>query len=134
MFRLKSRWQGMKQRCNNPNNPGYRNYGRRGIKVCERWCKFENFLADMGKCLEGLTLDRKDNNGNYEPRNCHWTTWKKQANNRRHPVKNTGPLVALYIKDIPGDLHTRAKTAAAAAEITLKAWIIEAIQEKLDND
>jgi hypothetical protein len=76
-------WYGMIQRCTNSNHIQWKNYGGRGIKVCNLWRKFENFLADMGERPEGLTLDRIDNEGNYEPNNCKWSTYKQQANNRR---------------------------------------------------
>jgi hypothetical protein len=76
-------WEGMKERCNNPNRDTYKYYGGRGIKVCERWNDFQNFLEDMGPRPDGLTLERKNNNGNYEPSNCCWATRQKQTRNRR---------------------------------------------------
>lgn len=74
-------WQGMKDRCNRTTSLIYKWYGGRGISVCERWLVFKNFLADMGEAPEGLTLDRKDNNGNYEPDNCRWITQAQQIRN-----------------------------------------------------
>ncbi len=77
-------WMGMIQRCTNTKNPKYPEYGGRGIKVCERWRTFENFLADMGERPEGTTIDRYPNNdGNYESGNCRWATPSQQAANRR---------------------------------------------------
>jgi len=77
-------WRAMKKRCQNKNDSDYVYYGARGIAVCERWLNsFANFLEDMGECPKGLTLDRIDNNGNYEPGNCHYVTQKEQARNRR---------------------------------------------------
>ena len=76
-------WKAMKARCQNPNHPDYNYYGGRGIKVCERWMDFANFLEDMGEKPKGLTLDRVDNNGDYEPSNCRWATPKQQAQNKR---------------------------------------------------
>jgi len=78
-------WRGMLQRCNRPNSINYHLYGGRGIAVCERWHKFENFYADVGPRPPGLTLDRINNNGNYEPGNTKWSTRKEQAANRRNP-------------------------------------------------
>lgn len=87
-----SSWEHMKYRCYNPKDKRYKEYGGRGITVCERWFdSFENFLADMGQRPSmDHSLDRKNVNGNYEPNNCRWATRKEQRNNRRDSVKNQG--------------------------------------------
>jgi hypothetical protein len=84
-------WAMMLQRCANPKNHNYPRYGGRGITVCERWLKFENFLADMDERPSGTTLDRIDPNGNYEPGNCRWATLKQQQNNRRNNKARHAP-------------------------------------------
>lgn len=78
-------WSAMNQRCATPGHQAYADYGGRGIRVCDRWShSFENFLADMGpRPGKGYSLDRIDNDGNYEPGNCRWSTQEQQMNNRR---------------------------------------------------
>lgn len=75
-------WKGMVNRCTNPVDKRYSRYGGRGINVCERWLDIHNFISDMSEGYEkGLQIDRKDNNGNYEPSNCQWATTKQQTRN-----------------------------------------------------
>lgn len=77
-------WTAMRERCRNPNAHNYSMYGARGIRVCERWdTSFENFLADMGPRPKGYSIEREDNEGNYEPANCKWIPMSEQSRNRR---------------------------------------------------
>lgn len=76
-------WRTMVRRCTEPTNKDWARYGGRGIKVCLRWLKFENFLADMGERPPGKTLDRRDNYKGYSRGNCRWATYLQQRHNRR---------------------------------------------------
>lgn len=83
-------YKSMRKRCNNPRSDSYSNYGGRGIKVCERWSSFKNFIEDMGpKPHESSTIDRIDPDGDYTPDNCKWSTKHEQSYNRRIMKNNT---------------------------------------------
>lgn len=99
-------WAGMKARCNNKNNPQYKNYGARGIKVCPRWRHFENFAADMGmRPASDFTIERVDNNKGYSPENCRWATRSDQSLNRRKFSNNTSGFTGVV--EIKGRFEAR---------------------------
>lgn len=85
-------WRNMLSRCENPRDHKYHDYGERGISVCNEWRDINVFIRDMGERPKGMTLDRIDNNGNYEPGNCRWATKSEQSRNRRN-VRLTMELV-----------------------------------------
>lgn len=124
-------WQQMKNRCLNSRAQDYHYYGGRGIKVCERWKTFANFLADMGRRPSSFhTLDRKNVNGNYNKRNCRWATRKQQSQNRtdtRFSTKKVKKIRELYAtgryRQI--DIARRYRTSQAAiSQITRNAaWL-----------
>lgn len=92
-------WASMRRRCDNPNNPRFPRYGARGIKVCERWTRFENFIADMGPCPYGLTIERINNAKGYQPDNCKWATYGEQNRNSSQTRRLTLSGVTLCLQD-----------------------------------
>jgi hypothetical protein len=92
-------YKNMHARCYNTKHPNWTCYGARGIKVCERWHVFANFLADMGERPTGLTLDRIDNSGDYEPGNCRWATRKEQGRNTRQNMMITSGCATKCLAD-----------------------------------
>ena len=85
--RLRGTWRSMKERCYNPNHTAYARYGGRGITVCKRWMDFATFVSDNeALALPGLTIDRRNNDGNYNPSNCRWVTRRQQTLNRDNNV------------------------------------------------
>lgn len=87
-------WRGMIERCSNPKHISYRNYGGRGIAVCEKWKTFSGFFEDMGPRPVGKSVDRINVNGNYEAANCKWSTRKEQNCNKRPRIANDSELRA----------------------------------------
>ena len=111
-------WEKMRDRCNNKNAHNYKNYGGRGIKVCERWNSFARFVNDMGERPEDTTLDRINNDGNYEPGNCRWATRKQQSRNMSRNRNLTHDGLTMCVEDWAPHIGIKEN----ALRIRLKRW------------
>ncbi len=115
--RTRNSWRAMRSRCNDPKNVSFHGYGAKGIKVCERWSSFDNFLADMGLRPAGTTIDRIDGDGNYEPGNCRWATRPEQNKNRRYkrPIEFRGRSQSMnaWVKELGLGMNTLARRLAS---------------------
>lgn len=127
-------WLVMKKRCYNKKFKYYFNYGGRGISVCSRWIdSFQNFLADMGECPEGMTLERKNVDGDYEPLNCKWATRKEQGRNTRSNRLLTLKGETLCVSE--WSERTGLEAATIKARIDVYGYSIEdALTKPLQND
>lgn len=120
-------WHSMKSRCNNPNVKEYPFYGGRGIKVCERWFNsFENFIADMGLCPSGYSIERIDVNGDYSPENCKWIPRNDQSKNLRSnrvlTVNGVSKIMSEWAKDnglTSQHIYTRLKRGWSVEEAVM---------------
>lgn len=113
-------WVTIRDRCENANDPAYKNYGARGITVCERWRDFRNFFADMGERPSGASIDRIDNEGSYEPNNCRWASRTEQARNKRNNINVTIDGVTRCLADVAAERGIKYRTAHA--RIVDRGW------------
>lgn len=118
-------WVGMKQRCTNPNTKSFKNYGGRGIKICDKWLKFKGFEEDMLEGYKkGLTIERIDNNNGYFKKNCRWATRKQQCENKRCNVLLNGKKLVDIAKELNlnyGTLRSRFYRGMTYEQITMNS-------------
>jgi hypothetical protein len=125
---LWKRWSGMLDRCENSQSKDFINYGGRGISVCARWHKFEDFLADMeATYAPGMTLDRRDVNGNYEPNNCEWSSLTFQARNKRSSFMINTPLGPMNVGEAAERFGINRSALRGRVE---RGWPMEKIFDK----
>lgn len=118
-------WSAMLQRCQNPAQSNFENYGARGITVCDRWKSFENFLADMGPKPPGTSIEREDNDKGYSPDNCRWATGIEQNNNRRVNKQVIYRGMPMTIPDAVRRAGSVVSTGIARQRINRDGWAIE---------
>src|SRR5262245_55813035 len=121
-------WCGMRSRCYNLSDKRYADYGGRGINVCDRWSDFGSFIADMGEKPDGYSLDRIDNDGDYEPGNCRWATASQQQRNTRRTLLTDADVE--WIRTNPDGLTQRkmaevlcVSKSAVASAVSGKSWV-----------
>ena len=115
-------WLSMRNRCNCPTVPEYPNYGGRGVAICERWNDFSAFLADMGPRPEGTSIDRINNDGNYEPSNCRWATRIEQARNTRRS------LTMSQVMEIHGRIEHGETHRSVAARLGISPGAVSSVR------
>ena len=115
-------WASMKQRCNNPNNKHYKDYGGRGIGICKEWVQFINFYKDMGEPLDSMSLDRIDNNKGYFKDNCRWATNIIQGRNQRTRKDNRTGVRGVYFRNDTKKNKWREKITVNGKEISLGSY------------
>jgi hypothetical protein len=115
-------WYNMIRRCFHSDHHQFKNYGGRGITICKRWLVFDNFICDMGAAPKGQSLDRRDNEGNYTPKNCRWTTPIVQARNQRSNHRLTLSGRTMCVSEWAEELGLKRATLSKRLE---SGWSVE---------
>lgn len=115
-------WRSMKERCEKPRHSSFEHYGARGVRICDRWQSFDNFLADMGERPRGTSIDRINTYGDYEPSNCRWATPRQQARNTR-----ATKLTEAAVREIRGRVEHGERQASVARRFGLRSCTVSEI-------